>query len=149
ALLTIVLGASLGLTGCTQNAPPGPPPPPAVTVSAALERYVTDYADFTGRMAAVESVRVRARGWGHLKKINFAEGGDVKKDDVLFVIDQSPYLTALARAESDVAQSEARVMRLESDSGRAQELVRTRSISREDYEKVAGDLSEARAARSS
>src|SRR5262245_48256095 len=128
----MALGAGLGGTGCSPSATdaPPPPPPPSVTVSAALERDVTDYADFTGRIAAVEAVTVRARVWGHLQKIGFEEGGLVKKGDVLFVIDQKPYQAVLTRAEADVAQAEARVKRLEADHSRANDLIRTSAIGR-------------------
>jgi RND family efflux transporter MFP subunit len=122
------------------------PPPPAVTVSYPLEREVVDATDFTGRTAAVESVQVRARVWGHLHSINFSEGKEVKKGDVLFVIDPRPYHAALERAEGDVAQCEARQKRLEADSIRARDLLQTRATSREDFDKVTGDLAEAQAA---
>ena len=62
--------------------------PPAtavtVTVSYPVEREVTDYADFTARIAAVDSVEVRAHVWGYLEKVDFKEGTLVKKGDVLF-----------------------------------------------------------------
>ena len=67
------------------------PAPTPVTVSQPVEREVTDYADFTGRTAAVDSVEVRARVWGYLDKVNFKEGALVKKGDVLFEIDPRPY----------------------------------------------------------
>jgi RND family efflux transporter MFP subunit len=134
----------LGLGGCTQAPANGPPvPPPTVKVSYPLERSVTDYADFTGRTMAVDAVKLRARVWGHLEKINFTEGADVKKDDLLFVIDQRPYMAALSRAEAEVAQNEARYKRLTNDRARAQTLARAKAISQEDLDKIAGDLSEA------
>ena len=43
--------------------------------------------DYTARLAAVESVKVRARVGGYLEKVNFKEGQFVKKGDLLFVID--------------------------------------------------------------
>jgi RND family efflux transporter MFP subunit len=107
---------------------------------------VTDYAEFTGRTTAVEAVRVRARVWGHLEKINFVEGAEVKKGDLLFVIDQRPYRAALERAEADVAAGEARSSRLTADRGRARNLVSSRAMSREEYDKSSGDLLEAQAA---
>ena len=94
---------------------------------------------------AVESVKVRARVWGHLEKINFTEGADVKKDDLLFVIDQRPYKAALARADAEVAQSEARYKRLLGDQKRAEALSLSKAISQEDLEKINGDVSEAAA----
>jgi RND family efflux transporter MFP subunit len=132
--------------GCAKAPAEAPaPPPPTVKVSQPLERPVTDYADFTGRTMAVESVKLRARVWGHLEKINFTEGADVKKGTVLFVIDQRPYKAALARADAEVAQSEARHKRLLGDHKRAEALLLAKAISPEDYERIAGDLAEAAA----
>ena len=70
-----VFGCALALVGCTR-APSDPPTaaPIQVTVSYPVEREVTDYADFTARTAAVDSVEVRSHVWGYLKKINFKEG---------------------------------------------------------------------------
>jgi multidrug efflux pump subunit AcrA (membrane-fusion protein) len=50
---------------------------PKVSVSAAVERNVTDHAEFTGRLAAIDSVEVRAHVWGYLEKVNFKEGAIV------------------------------------------------------------------------
>ena len=84
------------------EAPAAAPIP--VTVSYPVERDVTDYADFTGRTAAVDSVEVRARVSGYLDKVNFKEGALVKKDDKLFEIDPRPYRAELERAKGTVAQ---------------------------------------------
>lgn len=134
------------LAGCAQAPAEMPAAPPLkVKVSHPVERAVTDYADFTGRTMAVESVKLRARVWGHLEKINFAEGADVQKGTVLFVIDQRTYKAALARADAEVAQSEARHKRLLGVQKRAEALSKKMAISTEDYEKIVGDLAEAEA----
>jgi RND family efflux transporter MFP subunit len=117
-----------------------------VTVSLPLEQEVADYHDFTGRTAAVESVKVRARVFGHLQEIRFTEGAEVQKGDLLFVIDQRPWRAALARADADVTQAEARVRRLERDYGRGRSMVEERAIGLEAFDKMVGDLLEARAA---
>src|SRR5262245_58269145 len=96
----LVLGFCLALTGCAQ--PPSETPaaaPVPVPVSYPVERDVTDYADFTARTAAVDSVEVRARVWGYLDKINFQEGALVQKGDVLFEIDPRTYEAELKQAE--------------------------------------------------
>src|SRR4030095_5812801 len=87
--------------------PPAAPPP--VTVSYPVEREVTDYADFTARTAAVDSVEVRARVWGYLDKVNFKEGTLVKKGDVLFEIDPRTYQAAVEQAQALVVQAEAQL----------------------------------------
>ena len=120
----LVLGVAAGLTGCApvpREAPRSAPLP--VTVSYPVERDVTDYADFTGRTAAVDSVEVRARVSGYLDKVNFKEGALVKKDDKLFEIDPRLYQADLERARGTVAQIEARVHRLERDYQRAKNLL--------------------------
>src|SRR3989454_11724485 len=120
----LVLGLCIGAAGCA-GAPSGPPVPPAtpVTVSRPVERYVTDYADFTGRTAAVDSVEVRARVWGYLEKVNFKEGMLVHKGDVLFEIDPRTYEAELAQAEAKIAQAEARRKNLDADYQRIERLL--------------------------
>jgi RND family efflux transporter MFP subunit len=78
-----------------------------VSVSYPVERKVTDYADFTGRTAAVDSVEVRARVDGYLQSINFKEGALVKKGDVLFVIDPRPFVAELNRAKAQLEEAKA------------------------------------------
>src|SRR5271167_497871 len=108
----LILGLCLVLAGCAR-VPSGAPEAAAipVTVSYPVERAVTDYADFTGRTASVDSVEVRARVSGYLDQVNFKEGALVKKDDMLFQIDPRQYRADLARAKGTVAQYEARVRR--------------------------------------
>jgi RND family efflux transporter MFP subunit len=134
------------LAGC--GAPPGgmPPPPPAdVLVSKPVSKDVTDYEEFPGRTEAVVSVDIRARVNGYLDKVNFKEGADVNQGDVLFEIDPRPYKAALDQAIGNLTSMEARLKRLDSELIRAQRLVGTTAMSREDYDKVAGDRGEASA----
>jgi RND family efflux transporter MFP subunit len=142
----LIVGLCLGLTGCAQAPAEAPVTAPVpVTVSYPALREVTDYADFTGRTAAVDSVEVRARVWGYLDKVNFKEGALVKKGDVLFEIDPRTYRTALAQAEGNLAQAQAKLRRLDADLARREQLIRTRAISREEYDKAAGERAEAAA----
>src|SRR6266550_3034647 len=105
----LLLGLCLGLAGCATAPSEAPEAAPTrVTVSRPVERDVTDYADFTGRTAAVDSVEVRARVWGYLDKVNFKEGALVKKGDVLFEIDPRTYKTALANAQGTLASIQAK-----------------------------------------
>jgi RND family efflux transporter MFP subunit len=77
----LFLGSCFGLTGCAQAPSEAGKSPTTVTVSYALEREVTDYQDYTGRTAAVDSVQVQARVTGYLDKIYFTEGSEVRGDD--------------------------------------------------------------------
>src|SRR5262249_19220804 len=62
----VALAAALcvGMAGCSRApAQVVDAGPPTVTVSHPVEQEVTDYADYTGRIAAVDSVEVRAHVW--------------------------------------------------------------------------------------
>jgi RND family efflux transporter MFP subunit len=140
----LFLGLCLGLAGCVRA--PSAAPKAAltpVTVSRPVERDVTDYADFTGRTAAVDSVEVRARVWGYLDKVNFKEGALVKKGEVLFEIDPRLYRADLERTRGTVAQYEARVRRLERDYQRVKNLRARGAVGQEEYDRYEGDYREA------
>src|SRR5262245_40208080 len=132
----LVLGLSAGLAGCAR-APSEAPAAAPVTVSYPVEREVTDYADFTARTAAVDSVEVRAHVWGYLDKVNFKEGALVQKGDVLFELDSRPYEALLNQAKAKVAQDEAQLTYDEAEYQRNLNLVRTGAVARSDLDKTA------------
>jgi RND family efflux transporter MFP subunit len=134
----LVFGICLGLTGCARAPSEGPAAVPIpITVSYPIERYVTDYADFTARISAVDSVEVRAHVWGYLEKVNFKEGTLVQKGDVLFELDPRPYQAMLNQAKAKVAQDEAQLKFDEAEYQRNLNLVRTGAVSRSDLDKTA------------
>src|SRR5208282_1601053 len=134
----LLLGLCLGLAGCAR-VPSGAPEeaPTPVTVSRPVERDVTDYADFTGRTAAVDSVEVRAHVWGYLDKVNFKEGALVQKGDVLFELDPRPYQATLNQAKAKVTQDEAQLTYDEAEYQRNVKLVGKGAVSRSDLDKTA------------
>lgn len=136
--LMLVLGLSAGATGCARapSAPP-PPPPVPVTVSRPVERYVTDYADFTARIAAVDSVEVRAHVWGYLQKVNFKEGDLVQKGHVLFELDPRPYQALLNQAKAKVAQDKAQLAFDEAEYQRNLQLYQRTAATRSQLDKAA------------
>jgi RND family efflux transporter MFP subunit len=142
-----VVALGLGLAGCAR-APAGPPPAPPTTVSVSypVERDVTNYADFTGRLDAVFSVEVRARVTGFLDRVYFKDGDEVIEGASLFEIDPRPYKVELDRAEATLAQQEAHLKRLGADYRRVANLFARASVSREEFDKYAGDHAESEAA---
>jgi RND family efflux transporter MFP subunit len=126
------------MTGCAR-APLGAPAaaPVPVTVSYPVERYVTDYADFTARIAAVDSVEVRAHVWGYLQKVNFREGDLVKKGQVLFKLDPRPYQALLNQAKAKVAQDKAQLAFDEAEYQRNLQLYQRTAVTRSQLDKAA------------
>jgi multidrug efflux system membrane fusion protein len=80
---------------------------PTVTVAKPVVRNVIDSDEFIGRFEPAEQISVRARVGGYLQDILFSDGSIVNKGDVLFVIDQRPFVAALneAAAALEVAKS--------------------------------------------
>src|SRR5438876_8911051 len=129
----LVLGLCLGATGCAQSPAEAPPAVPvSVTVSHPVEREVTDYADFTARIAAVDSVEVRAHVWGYLQKVHFKEGALVKKGDILFELDPRPYQAALDQARATVRRAAAQLKYDEVEYERNVRLASKGALSRSD-----------------
>jgi RND family efflux transporter MFP subunit len=134
----LMLGFCLSLTGCARapsDAPTATPIP--VTVSYPVARDITDYADFTARIAAVDSVEVRAHVWGYLDKVNFKEGALVKKGDVLFELDPRPYEALLNQAKAKVTQDEAQLSYDEAEYRRNLLLFGKNAVSRSELDKSA------------
>jgi len=105
--------------------PAGDLPLPVVPVGHPLMRQVTDYADFTGRTAAAQSVDVRARVTGYLVKTPFKEGAEVKAGDMLFEIDPRPYQAHYDQASSQTALHKASLKLATVTYQRALEISRT------------------------
>lgn len=133
ALSALVAAA---VAACSSEAAPGAtaPPPPEVSVAPVLSRQVSQWDAFTGRVAAVESVELRPRVSGYVQRVAYREGQEVRKGDLLFVIDQRPYRAALERALAGLerARSEARLAHAQ--TVRAEQLIEAKAISREEFE---------------
>lgn len=100
--------AALALAGgCDRGNRYAPPPPPEVTVSRPVEQEITTYAEFTGHTVSVEAVDIRARVQGYLQRVTFAPGSEVKKGDLLFVIEPDLYQARVDQAQADLQGKEA------------------------------------------
>lgn len=139
--------AILLLAGC--HGPTNPQavelPPIDVPVATPLKREVTDFEEYPGKIMAVERVSLMAQANGYLTEIRFTPGQLVKTGDVLFVIDDRPYKAALDIAKGQQLQAEARADRMAKEHARIEKLIGTGAATREEFERVTGDLAEARA----
>src|SRR5208282_960046 len=97
--LTIAIGCGRKDTGSAA--------PPVVTVAKPLAQDVNDYLDFTGNTVAVDSVTLVARVERYLEQLHFTDGSRVKKNDLLFTIQQTQYQAQLQQAQAQVATEEA------------------------------------------
>jgi RND family efflux transporter MFP subunit len=138
-----LLPLALLAAGCGPRA--AAPDPVVVTVSPPVERPVTDTLDFSGRTEAVDSVELRARVTGYVQKVNFKDGDEVKKDQVLFEIDDRTFKADFAQAQANVRLVEAQVKEADAWYQRDLKLRPGNVVSAEEMEKATRSLDSAKA----
>ncbi|WP_322031041.1 efflux RND transporter periplasmic adaptor subunit [Paraburkholderia sp. J76] len=150
AVIAVLVVAGLGTLGAIRlDAHPAvaaeAPPAPEVDVAAVLNRTITDWQSYSGRMAAVEKVEIRPQVSGTIVSVNFRDGALVKRGETLFVIDPRPYQAAVDQAAAQLAAAQARTGYAQSDWERAQRLIGDNAIARRDYDEKQNASREANA----
>ena len=135
-LLSSVLFVAQLLASCDNQpvAGAGPPPPPPVTVARPLQKKITEWDEYTGRFAALETVEVRARVSGFIESVHFNEGQMVKQGDLLFVIDRRPYQLAVEQSKADLARAQSRLEIASLDVQRGAPLVRNQTVTEREFD---------------
>lgn len=105
--------------------------PPKVLVATPLRQRLATWTNFTGQFSATDRVEIRAEVSGYLTEIHFTDGQQVKKGDLLFVIDPRPYDIALQTARAQVATAEAALKLSGQQLDRTSSLVTSSFASRE------------------
>lgn len=124
----------LAIMACGEGNVYVPPPPPRVTVSQPERQPVADYLEFTGNTEAINTVQLKARVQGYLEKILFKDGDMVKKDQLLFIIQQNTYQDQLAQAEAQVLQQKANYDHAVIETARFTRLVEQKAASQLDLD---------------
>ena len=151
----IVFIALLGAAGyfilpffsAKKGAPPqqqGAAPP--VPVMVPVQQDVVNYYEFTGETEAVASVDIVARVSGYLETVNFHDGSDVKKGDLLFTIEKERYQSIRDQAYAQLKSSEAELTRAQVDFKRFQEALQENAVSKQDLTTKKAELDKAEAA---
>ena len=141
ALLSCAIAVLTGFQVLAQNAPPAAP----VTVAKPVVRDVIDSDEFIGRFQAVDEVSVRSRIGGYLQEVHFQDGTMVKQGDLLFVIDQRPYVNALNEATSSLEVAKSTLTNADAQFARTQALAGTGSLSASNLDDRRRDLISAQA----
>ena len=134
ASLRIATFGILGISLVACREPQQAPPTPQVTVAPAIGRDVAEATEFTGHFESTNAVDVRPRVGGFVDRVGFVEGAMVRQGDPLFTIDARPYEAEVARAEAALEQAKTRKQLADSELERAQRLVSTQAISREELD---------------
>lgn len=131
--------AAISLSGCGEAnskaaeapAAAGGPPVSAATV---VEKTLVETQEFSGRLEAIDQVQIRPRVSGFITAINFKPGSQVKKGDVLFVIDQRPFQAEASRAEAAANSARAKADLAKVELVRAEKLLADKAIAQREYD---------------
>src|SRR6201997_817712 len=120
-------------------------PPPLVTAVRASAQDVPRYLDEIGRNAAFEAVTVTPQVSGRIVERQFQDGENLRKGQLLFVVDPRPYKAQLDSAQASLAQAKAALDLAKIQFARDEEVISTRAISKQDYDtkKNAVDVNQA------
>ena len=101
--------------------------------------------ELTGRTVAYRWAEVRPEVGGILKERCFTEGSMVKEGDVLYRIEPDTYKAALDKARADLASAEANLNVTKLRERRTASMLKTKSVSQQDYDDVKATLRQAQA----
>lgn len=143
----LLLAGSALIAACGGGGSPqgGQAPPANVGVAEVVVREIVEWDDFTGRIQALNTVRLQPRISGYIDAVHFEEGAIVEKGDLLFTIDDRQYRAEVASRRADVARARTRIELAEQDLERAEQLVEARAVSAEELDDRRGELKQAKA----
>ncbi|ALI98002.1 efflux RND transporter periplasmic adaptor subunit [Rufibacter tibetensis] len=132
--------AGAGGPGGGGKGPGGPGGGPAMRVSGvvATPREFANSLSVTGSIEANEQIQVRGQVSGLVRSINFQEGSNVRKGQVLVKIDDS-------ELRAQLAQAQTRQTLAAENERRARLLLEKEAISREEYDVARAELKTAQA----
>lgn len=150
-------GAALGLTLLTGGgalvlgrshpavAQAEAPAIPEAPVMRVIERSIAPSAEYTGHLAAVETVELRPRVSGYVQSVNVPEGAVVRQGQLLFQIDPARFQAELQAASARRAEAEARLGLAQTEQARAEALFAQGVIARERLDQASATLRERQA----
>lgn len=141
----LVVGLLLLLSGCTggdgsRAAAPKQPPAVPVTAALAVQKDVPVQLRAIGTAEAFATVTVKTMVDGQIQKVGFREGQDVRKGDLIFVIDPRPHEAALKTAEANLAKSLALKENAERDVRRYAYLIEKDLVPKQQYDQAVSNV---------
>ena len=109
-------------------------PPVPVVAGTVAEKDVPIFLEGLGTVQAFNTVSIRARVDGQLKKVAFTEGQDVRAGDLLALIDPDPYRASMEQAAAKKGQDEALLANAQVDLKRYGDLLANEGVTQQVYD---------------
>jgi membrane fusion protein, multidrug efflux system len=106
----------------------------SVTASVVVQKDVPIQVQTIGNVEAYSTVTVKTRVEGELSSVCFKEGQEVKKGDLLFIIDPRPFKSLINQFEANLSRDRAQLKKAEMDVHRYEELSKNGVVSQQEYD---------------
>ncbi len=132
--------------GCGKEAPPPPRAAPEVTVVTVTPTTIPFTPTFVAQTESSRQVNIVARVSGFLERIAYQEGDLVKQGQLMFTLDQKPFIAQLNVAKGELESQQARLDAAKSNFDRVKPLTEQDALSLSDLDKAKSEFDAARAA---
>jgi membrane fusion protein, multidrug efflux system len=147
ALAALVLAAATLLAGCGKESKPAPARAPInVTVMTVTAKDVPVSAEYVAQTQSSQAVNIQARVSGFLDKRVYTEGSMVKAGQVLFRMDQKPFIAQVDAAKAALARNQAALQVATSNLARTKPLAEQNALSQKDLDDATGQYEQTSAA---
>src|SRR5665213_3039704 len=142
-----ILIVSLVFVSCGNSNKPvqqGPPPAVPVTVTNVVATNAIYYDQFPGTLDALDQISLTSQVSGYITDINFKDGQNVKKGQLLYKIDNQVYKANYEQSIANLQVQEANLVKAQKDADRYNELEKHDAIAKQqvDYANAALDATQ-------
>jgi membrane fusion protein, multidrug efflux system len=142
----VLVAAAVAVTGFTAiitsrytrdaraSVPPAAAAGVAVSVGLVKSQSVHPFAEFSGRITAVDYAQIKPQVAGRITEIRFRDGQHVNAGDILFVIDPRPYQAAVDKAQADLQTAIHNAKYAKAERDRGSQLVKNSDLSQETFD---------------
>ena len=139
-LCGVALTAALALAGCEEETPEIAPQVRAIATYTVTEVASGQTRKFSGQVYATDSSTLSFHVSGNVREMRVNEGDQVKKDQVLAVLDKQPYSLDVESAEADVQQAKSNLAQAKQDYERQEQLYQKGWVAEARLERVETNL---------
>jgi multidrug efflux system membrane fusion protein len=107
-----------------------------VSVGEVVQKAVPLQLRAIGNVQAYSTVSIKSQVEGTLARVYFKEGQDVKKGDLIFLIDPRSFEAALRQAEATLARDTAQAANARLDERRFADLFKEGGVSQQQYDQA-------------
>jgi multidrug efflux system membrane fusion protein len=137
AAIAVTGFAAIITTRYTRDARANVPPAAAgvaVSVGLVKPQSVHPFAEFSGRITAVDYAQIKPQVTGRITEIRFHDGQHVNAGDILFVIDPRPYQAAVDKAQADLQTAIHNAKYAKAERDRGSQLIKNSDLSLETFD---------------